>query len=52
MNKVNGSNVHRHITVVFDWEMAAVVSLSFLIRLLLQVAGGLGVHSVGPFARK
>jgi hypothetical protein len=33
MNKVLGSNVHWHITVVFDWKTAAVVSIAILIRL-------------------
>jgi len=36
MNRLEGSNVHWRITVVFDWKMAAVVSLSFLIRLLFK----------------
>ena len=28
MNKVKGPNVHWHITLVFDWKTAAVVSIS------------------------
>ena len=36
MNKVERSNVHWRITVVFDWKMAAVVSFSILIRLLMK----------------
>jgi hypothetical protein len=36
MNRLEGSNVHWHISIVFDWKMAAVVSISILIRLLIR----------------
>ena len=36
MNKVERSNVQWHITVVFDWKTAAVVSVSIVILLLLK----------------
>ena len=36
MNKLERSTVHWHITVVFDGKMAAVVSLSIVIRLLMR----------------
>ena len=35
MNKVERSNVHWHITVVFDWKMAAVAGISIVTLLLL-----------------
>lgn len=36
MDKLNGSTVHWHITIVFDWKTMAVISLSILIRLLMK----------------
>ena len=36
MNRLEGSNVHWHITAVFDWKTAAVDSISILIRLLMR----------------
>ena len=34
MNKLERSSVHWHITIVFDWKTAAVVSLSIVTLLL------------------
>jgi len=36
MNKAAGPNVQWHITIIFDWKMVAVVSISVLIRLLVK----------------
>jgi hypothetical protein len=36
MNRLEGSNVHWHVTIVFDWKRAAVVSISIQIRLLTK----------------
>ena len=34
MNKLEASGVQVHINIVLDWKMAAVISISMLIRLL------------------
>ncbi len=34
MKKLEGSGLHWHITVIVDWKMTAVISLSILILLL------------------
>jgi hypothetical protein len=36
MNKVKGPTVHWHVTVIFDWKIMAVISMSVLIRLLMK----------------
>ena len=36
MNRLDASGVHVHVTIVLDWKMAAVISFSMLIRLLLK----------------
>jgi len=34
MNKLSGSRVQVHVTVVFDWKMKAVISFSILTRVM------------------
>jgi hypothetical protein len=36
MNQVERPRVQWHVTVIFDWKMAAVLSLTVLIRLLIK----------------
>jgi hypothetical protein len=36
MNRLEASGVHVHVTIDLDWKMAAVISFSTLIRLLIM----------------
>jgi len=36
MNQLEAPRVQVHVTIVLDWKMAAVISISMLIRLLTK----------------